>query len=63
MLVKEKNDKIFLFELELSVEYQSQILISCEYSMAGNSNYRRLSENEKLFARSRKAKFLTAGIH
>ena len=39
MLVKEKNDKIFLFELELSVEYQSQILISCEYSMAGNSNY------------------------
>jgi len=39
LLVKEKNDKIFLFELELSVEYQSQILISCEYSMAGNSNY------------------------
>ena len=39
MLVKEKNDKIFLFELELSVEYQSQILVSCGYAMTSNNNY------------------------
>lgn len=41
MLVKEKSD-----EQELSVEYQSQILISFGNAMVSNSKYRRLSENE-----------------
>ena len=39
LLVKEKKDKTFLLELELSVGYPLQILISYVYTMAGNSNY------------------------
>ena len=40
MLVKEKKAKIFLFELELFVEYQPQILISWRYAIANKSNNR-----------------------
>jgi hypothetical protein len=43
--------------------YSFSALAGCGAAGSFNIRVRRLSENEKFFARSRKTKILTAGIH